>query len=41
MDLKTASCEEQYEKFPKLNRDEVNKMLEWQETQAHLPKVSG
>lgn len=41
MSLQAVSCEEQYKQFPQLSRDEVIKLQEWQETQPHLPNVSG
>lgn len=41
MTLQLASCEEQYKKFPELDRGEVLKLVEWQEKQPHLPQLSG
>lgn len=41
MSLKTTTCEEQYKKFPQLDRNEVLKILEWPEKQPHLPKITG
>lgn len=41
MALKTASCEDQYKKFPKLDRDEVLQLQKWQEEQPHLPNITG
>lgn len=36
-----VSCEDQYRKFPQLNRNEVHELLKWQKTQPHLPKITG
>lgn len=41
MTLQYASCDDQYKKFPKLDRDEVLKLKEWQEKQPHLPNITG
>lgn len=41
MSLKIASCDDQYEKCPQLNRNDVLELQEWQNTQPHLPNVSG
>lgn len=41
MSLKFASTEDQYEKFPQLNRGDVLKLQEWQKTQPHLPTITG
>lgn len=41
MALQLASCEEQYKKFPQLDRAEVLKLQEWQEKQPHLPNITG
>lgn len=41
MTLQLASCDEQYKRFPELDRAEVMKLVEWQEKQPHLPPLSG
>lgn len=41
MAITIASADEQYKKFPQLNRDEVLKLQEWYEKQPHLPNVTG
>lgn len=41
MSLQIASCEDQYKKFPQLDRNEVLKLKEWHEKQPHLPDVTG
>lgn len=41
MTLKLASCDEQYKKFPKLDKSEVIKLQEWYEKQPHLPNITG
>lgn len=41
MSLKVALCEDQYTKFPQLDRDEVLKLKDWHEKQPHLPNVTG
>lgn len=41
MSFQLASCDEQYKKFPQLDRNEVLKLQDWHEKQPHLPNVSG
>lgn len=41
MSLQIASCDDQYKKFPQLDRNEVLKLKEWHEKQPHLPNVTG
>lgn len=41
MSLQIASCDDQYKKFPQLDRNEVLKLKEWHEKQPHLPDVTG
>lgn len=41
MAITLASAEEQYKKFPKLDRDEVVKLQDWYEKQPHTPNVTG
>lgn len=41
MAITFASCDEQYKKFPQLNRDEVLKLQDWYQKQPHAPKVTG
>lgn len=41
MPLEYASCDDQYKKFPKLDKAEVLKLQEWYEKQPHLPNVTG
>lgn len=36
-----CSCEDQYKLDSKLNRNDVLKLQEWQQTQPHLPKITG
>lgn len=36
-----VSCENQYQKFPQLIRSEVLRLLKWQQTQPHLPTITG
>ncbi|XP_031637357.1 alpha-tocopherol transfer protein-like [Contarinia nasturtii] len=40
MSLKLACCEDQYKKFPQLDRDEVLKLQDWHEKQPHLPNIT-
>ena len=41
MSLQFASCEDQYKKFPQIDRNEVLKLQKWQEEQPHLPNITG
>lgn len=41
MSIKMVTAEEQYKKYPQIDRNEVLKILEWFEKQPHLPKVTG
>lgn len=41
MPFEYASCDEQYKKFPQLDKAEVLKLQEWYEKQPHLPNVTG
>lgn len=41
MSIEIASAEEQYEKFPSLDRADVLKLKEWYDKQPHLPKITG
>lgn len=41
MSFQIVSCEDQYRKFPQLNRSEVLELLEWKKTQPHLPNITG
>lgn len=41
MPIEYASCDEQYKKFPQLDKAEVLKLQEWYEKQPHLPNVTG
>lgn len=36
--MKLCQVEDQYKKFPTLKRDEVKKLMDWCQKQAHLPK---
>lgn len=36
-----VTAEEQYKKYPQIDRSEVLKIMEWFEKQPHLPKVTG
>jgi len=40
MAIKEASVDEQYKKFPQLDRNEVLKLKEWYEMQPHLPNIT-
>lgn len=41
MGSEMVSCEDQYQKFPQINRKEVLELMKWQNTQPHLPTVTG
>lgn len=41
MALVLPSVEDQYKKFPQLDRSDVLELQEWQKTQPHLPKITG
>lgn len=41
MSLKFATAEDQYKKFPQLDRSEVLKLQDWHEKQPHLPSITG
>lgn len=41
MAITIASADEQYKKFPQLNRDEVLKLQDWYQKQPHTPSVTG
>lgn len=41
MAITLANVDEQYKKFPQLNRDEVVKLQDWYNKQPHLPNVTG
>lgn len=41
MPIEYASCDEQYKKFPQLDKAEVLKLQEWYEMQPHLPHITG
>lgn len=41
MSLQTPSCDEHYARFPRLDRNEVLKLMEWHENQPHLPNCTG
>ncbi|XP_063709295.1 uncharacterized protein LOC134837834 [Culicoides brevitarsis] len=36
--MKLCNIEDQYKKFPSLKRDEVKKLMDWCQKQAHLPR---
>lgn len=36
--MKLCQVEDQYKKFPAIKRDEVKKLMEWCQKQAHLPR---
>lgn len=39
--MQFTTCEEEYKKFPQLDREEVLKLKDWQEKQPHLPNITG
>lgn len=39
--MKYITCEELYNKFPKLNKGDVKKIQEWIVKQPHLPNING
>lgn len=41
MSLHGPSCDEHYARFPRLDRSEVLKLMEWHENQPHLPDCTG
>lgn len=41
MSLTLANCDEQYKKFPQLDKNEVLKLKDWYEKQPHLPNITG
>lgn len=36
-----AKVDEQYARYPKLERAEVQKLLDWTRKQPHLPNITG
>lgn len=41
MSFELVKCDEQYKKFPQLDRAEVLKLKEWYDMQPHLPNITG
>lgn len=41
MSLQKFSCEDHYKTDKMLNRNEVLKLQQWQQTQPHLPNITG
>lgn len=41
MSIQLVTTEEQYKKYPDIDRNEVLKILEWFAKQPHLPNVTG
>lgn len=39
--IQDITVEEEYEKNPELNRDDLKALQEWVSKQAHLPQISG
>lgn len=38
--MKCASVEEEYRKYPQLQKSEVEKFVEWSKQQKHLPDIT-
>lgn len=41
MAITTATADDQYKKFPQLNREDALKLLDWCQKQPHLPNITG